>query len=33
LEKFECYLPEAQGAYKKKEEFTKEFLKDLKQNL
>ena len=31
--KFKCYLPEAQKIYIEKEEFTKEFLKDLKQNL
>lgn len=31
--KFKCYLPEAQKIYRAKEEFAKEFLKDLKVNL
>ncbi|MFH1643056.1 MAG: hypothetical protein ABH967_00225 [Patescibacteria group bacterium] len=33
LGKFKCYLLEAQEAYEKKEKFTKEFLKDLKESL
>lgn len=33
LGKFTCYLPEAWDIYKKKEEFAKNFLKDLKENL
>lgn len=33
LGKFECYLPELQKLYAKKEEFTKLFLKDLRSNL
>jgi uncharacterized protein len=31
--RFKCYLSEAQKIYKEKEEFAKEFLKDLKENL
>jgi uncharacterized protein len=33
LGKFECYLPELQKLYAKKEEFTKSFLRDLRSNL
>lgn len=31
--KYKCYLPETQEIYREKEEFAKEFLKNLKNNL
>ena len=33
LGKFKCYLPEAQKVYEDKEEFAKDFIADLKDNL
>jgi len=33
LGKFRCYLPESQKLYEEKENFTREFLKELKKHL